>query len=69
MEMTKIGTAPASEEDAEIIHNYHRAEWRPWSRGPQAADVALRQMERVARNQRDREARLLGYADLGESGA
>lgn len=69
--MVSRRTTPAGQREEMIdggeIHNYDHAADRhaPWARGPSAGRAIRRRIARVTRNQRDREARVLGYRDLG----
>ncbi len=65
-----------SEHDAYWLEHEHVAHgnlhacdrWQSWLRGPSAARAIARRMMRVARQQRDREARRYGYAEIGGDG-
>ncbi len=56
-----------SDDDEYAIHNYlhHADRWTPWQRGSGAARRIARQMMRIRRNQRDRDAHDLGCRCLG----
>ncbi len=59
-----------TEDDAELLHWYlHAADrWVPYSTGPGAARRISRLMSRITRNQRYRDAALVGCRDLGGEG-
>lgn len=56
--------------DEHVAHgNLHPGDrWQPWTRGPSAARAMIRRMQRLTRQQRDREEISLGYRDLGGEG-